>query len=158
AYFEQVRPELMCTPAAASAMGYLLRYLLPGTSLPNDPQLPDPGSEPEDGGLWEDVARAAVASLPGWAIELYGDVLPGVGEPPGRAEVRAVLGVMDAAFLSEPGVLEARQRIQARIRQTLRLRSALSLSGAEGRVDISCANLVALQVQRVRDLNVLGAT
>lgn len=110
AYFDQVRPELMCSPAAAEAMGYLLRYLLPG-----DAQAPGP--EPDDGGLWEDVARAAIASLPGWAIEMYGDVLPEVGEAPARAEVRAVLGVMDAAFLSEPGVLEARQRIQRRIRQ-----------------------------------------
>jgi uncharacterized protein (DUF2236 family) len=117
AYFDDVRPELMCTPAAASATGYLLQYLLPGTSLPNGPQPPVPPSEPEDGGLWEDVARAAIASLPDWAIDLYGDVLPEVGQAPARAEVRAVLGVMDAAFLSEPGVLEARQRIQHRIRQ-----------------------------------------
>lgn len=108
AYFDEVRPELRCTPAAAEAMGYLLRYLLPGDA---------PAPEPDDGGLWEDVARAAIASLPGWAIELYGDVLPRVGEPPSRAELRAVLGVMDAAFLSEPGVLEARQRIQQRTRQ-----------------------------------------
>lgn len=107
-YFDKVRPELQCSPAAAEAMGYLLRYLQPGDA---------PGPEPDDGGLWEDVARAAIASLPGWAIELYADVLPRVGEPPARAEVRAVLGVMDAAFLSEPGVLEARQRIQRRIRQ-----------------------------------------
>jgi hypothetical protein len=48
---------------------------------------------------------------------MYGDVLPELGEPPDRAEVRAVLGVLDAAFLSEPGVLEARQRIQQRTRQ-----------------------------------------
>jgi uncharacterized protein (DUF2236 family) len=110
AYFDEVRPELMCSPAAAEAMGYLLRYLLPGDA-------PAPEPEPDDGGLWEDVARAAIASLPGWAIEMYGDVLPELGEPPDRAEVRAVLGVMDAAFLSEPGVLEARQRIQQRTRQ-----------------------------------------
>lgn len=122
AYFDQVRPELMCTPAAASAMGHLLSYLLPGAARPNDPPAPDPASEPEDGGLWEDVARAAIASLPGWAIELYGDVLPDAGGPPDRAEVRAVLGVMDAAFLSEPGVLEARQRIQRRVRQASWLR------------------------------------
>jgi uncharacterized protein (DUF2236 family) len=121
AYFHEVRPELQCSPAAAEATGYLLRYLLPGTFRPNGPQVPAAPSEPEDGGLWEDVALAAIASLPGWAIELYGDVLPDVGAPvgapPDRAEVRAVLGVMDAAFLSEPGVLEARQRIQQRIRQ-----------------------------------------
>jgi hypothetical protein len=48
---------------------------------------------------------------------MYGDVLPEAGQAPARAEVRAVLGVMDAAFLSEPGVLEARQRIQQRTRR-----------------------------------------
>jgi len=35
-----------------------------------------------------------------------------------RTEIRQALGVLDAAFLGEPGVLEARRRI------TLRLRSA----------------------------------
>lgn len=122
AYFDEVRAELMCSPAAAAAMGYLLRYLLPGAAPEAAPE-----PEPDAGGLWEDVTRAAIASLPGWAIEMYGDVLPEAGEPPARAEVRAVLGVMDAAFLSEPGVLEARQRIQHRIRQATRLSAASSV-------------------------------
>ncbi len=117
AYFDDVRPHLLCTPAAASAMSYLLSYLNPALSRPNDPVAPAPPPEPADGGLWEDVARAAIAALPAWAVGLYGDVLPDVGEVPDRDEVRAVLGVMDAAFLAEPGVLEARQRIQRRSRQ-----------------------------------------
>jgi uncharacterized protein (DUF2236 family) len=137
AYFDDVRPQLLCTPAAASAMGYLLRHLLPDLSGPNDPPAPAPPPEPADGGLWEDAARAAIASLPGWAIELYGDVLPEAGEAPGRDEVRAVLGVMDAAFLAEPGVLEARQRIQYRIRRATRLLVASprpeSRAGVRGR-------------------------
>jgi hypothetical protein len=36
--------------------------------------------------------------------------------PPGREEVRQVLGVLDALYLGEPGVLEARQRLTLRMR------------------------------------------
>jgi uncharacterized protein (DUF2236 family) len=115
AYFDDVLPRLMCSPAAASAVGYLLRYyLLPdgpaGTAGPDDAA----GDDDDDAGLWQDVARAAITSLPEWAIGLYGDVLPDMGPAPGRLEVRQVLGVLDAAFLAEPGVLEARQRVRAR--------------------------------------------
>jgi uncharacterized protein (DUF2236 family) len=106
AYFDAVRPELMCSPAAAEATKHLLGYVA-GASGPYD----------EDAGLWQDVTRAAISSLPGWALELYGGALPGPGEAPDRDEVRAVLGVLDAAFLSEPGVLEARQLIAGRVRQ-----------------------------------------
>lgn len=111
AYFDAVRPELMCSPAAAEATKYLLDYVAGG------PGGPGAGPYDEDAGLWEDVTRAAISSLPGWALELYGDALPGPGEAPDRDEVRAVLGVLDAAFLSEPGVLEARQLIARRVRQ-----------------------------------------
>jgi uncharacterized protein (DUF2236 family) len=149
AYFGQVRPELRCTPAAAATTGYLLRYLLPGDVPPNGPHAPVPAPEPEDGGLWEDVARAAIASLPGWAIDLYGDVLPAAGPAPARAEVRAVLGVMDAAFLSEPGVLEARQRIQARIRRAARL--LVGLSAGIPTLQAVVEDGVVVQVQRFRD-------
>jgi hypothetical protein len=45
----------------------------------------------------------------------------GYAEPPPltaerRTEIRQALGVLDAVFLGEPGVLEARQRIVARMR------------------------------------------
>jgi hypothetical protein len=33
-----------------------------------------------------------------------------------REEIRQALGVLDTVFLGEPGVLEARQRIAARVR------------------------------------------
>ena len=36
--------------------------------------------------------------------------------PPEREEVRQVLGVLDAVYLGEPGVLEARQRLTLRMR------------------------------------------
>jgi hypothetical protein len=50
---------------------------------------------------------------------MYGYSAPPL--PPGRrAEIRQSLGVLDAIFLGEPGVLEARQRL------TLRMRTARS--------------------------------
>jgi hypothetical protein len=37
-----------------------------------------------------------------------------------RAEYRQALGVLDTVFLGEPGVLEARQRIELRVRAARR--------------------------------------
>jgi uncharacterized protein (DUF2236 family) len=103
-YVASVRPGLCCTPAASESMAYLL-----------DP----PGLDDEVAEFWHDVRDAATAVLPGWAREMYGyhasPLLPGR-----RTEIRQSLGVLDAMFLSEPGVLEARQRI------TLRTRTAWS--------------------------------
>jgi uncharacterized protein (DUF2236 family) len=116
AYFEAVRPQLTCTPAAASATSYLLEYM-EGTRLGDD--------DPESAELWQDVTDAAIATLPDWAIELYAEKVPaitqardrfGVMSPGARMAVRQSLGVLDAVFLGEPGVLEARQRLQQRIR------------------------------------------
>jgi uncharacterized protein (DUF2236 family) len=100
AYMSSVRPELQCTPAARESMAYLL-----------DP----PGLEPDIAEIWQDIRYAAVASLPDWARQMYGYDAP-VLTPERREEIRQVLGVLDAAFLGEPGVLEARQRIAARMR------------------------------------------
>jgi uncharacterized protein (DUF2236 family) len=106
-YVASVRPELHCTPAARESMAYLL-----------DP----PGLDQEVAGFWQDVRDGALAVLPEWAREMYGYGAP---QPPPlapgrRTEIRQSLGVLDALFLSEPGVLEARQRI------TLRMRAARS--------------------------------
>jgi uncharacterized protein (DUF2236 family) len=106
-YVASVRPELRCTPAARESMAYLL-----------DP----PGLDQELAGFWQDVRDGAIAVLPKWAREMYGYAAP---QPPPlapgrRTEIRQSLGVLDALFLSEPGVLEARQRI------TLRMRAARS--------------------------------
>jgi uncharacterized protein (DUF2236 family) len=106
-YVAAVRPELRCTPAARESMAYLL-----------DP----PGLDQELAGFWQDVRDGAIAVLPEWAREMYGYGAP---QPPPlapgrRTEIRQSLGVLDALFLSEPGVLEARQRI------TLRMRAARS--------------------------------
>jgi hypothetical protein len=62
---------------------------------------------------------AAVAALPGWAREMYGYPAPPTLTPPTparRTEIRQTLGVLDAVFLAEPGVLEARQRLTVRMR------------------------------------------
>jgi uncharacterized protein (DUF2236 family) len=100
-YVASVRPELRCTPAAAESMAYLL-----------DP----PGLDEEVAEIWQDVRDAAIAVLPQWARQLYGYAAP----PPltlGRwTEIRQSLGVLDAMFLGQPGVLEARQRITLRMR------------------------------------------
>jgi hypothetical protein len=50
----------------------------------------------------------------------YGAPQPPPLAPGRQTEIRQSLGVLDALFLSEPGVLEARQRI------TLRMRAARS--------------------------------
>jgi uncharacterized protein (DUF2236 family) len=103
-YIASARPELRCTPAAAESMAYLL-----------DP----PGLDEEAAGFWQDVRDAAITVLPQWARQMYGYNAPPLS--PGRREgIRQSLGVLDAMFLGEPGVLEARQRI------TLRMRTARS--------------------------------
>ena len=93
-----VRPELTLSPAAADTAAYLTEM---------------PAIEPELTDLWQVLAAASVASLPDWAKDLYGraDTVA-----PDRTEVRQVLGVLDALYLGEPGVLEARQRLTLRMR------------------------------------------
>jgi len=103
-YLASVRPELRGTPAASESMAYLL-----------DP----PGLEPDIAEIWEDVRYGAVVALPDWAREMYGYHVPPL-TPERREEIRQVLGVLDAVFLGEPGVLEARQRIAARMRAAAR--------------------------------------
>ncbi len=99
-YISSVRPELRCTPAARESMAYLL-----------DP----PGLDEDIAEIWQDIRDGAIAALPEWAREMYGYSAPPL-TPGRREEIRQVLGVLDAVFLGEPGVLEARQRITARMR------------------------------------------
>jgi hypothetical protein len=100
-YFADVRPDLLRTPAAAESMSYLL-----------DP----PGLDEDIAELWRDIRDAAVLALPGWARQLYGYPEPPPLTAGRRTEIRQALGVLDAVFLGEPGVLEARQRIIGRMR------------------------------------------
>lgn len=91
---------LIATPAAHEAMAIVL-----------DP----PGLDEDMRELWHDLGRVAVGILPDWARDLYG----WGATPPEELErepVRQLLGVLDIAFESMPGVLEARRRIDARMR------------------------------------------
>jgi len=104
AYLERVQPQLMCTAAAKESMTYLL-----------DP----PGLDEEVAEIWQDIREATLISLPGWARDMYGYTVPEL-TPARRDEIRQALGVLDAVFLGEPGVLEARQRITLRMRAAAR--------------------------------------
>jgi uncharacterized protein (DUF2236 family) len=99
-YLAWVRPQLACTPAARESMAYLL-----------DP----PGLAEEVAEIWRDIREATLIALPDWARNMYGYPAP---ELTGRRreEIRQALGVLDAVFLGEPGVLEARRRITLRMR------------------------------------------
>jgi uncharacterized protein (DUF2236 family) len=104
-YIASVRPGLRCTPAAAESMAYLL-----------DP----PGLDEDIAETWQDVRDAALAALPRWARQMYGYGTPQPMTTGRRTEIRQSLGVLDAMFLSQPGVLEARQRIILRMRRAAR--------------------------------------
>jgi uncharacterized protein (DUF2236 family) len=103
-YLASTQPELICTPAAAESMAYLL-----------DP----PGLEDELAEIWFDVREATLISLPAWARDRYGYTAP-VLTSARQQEIRQALGVLDAVYLGEPGVLEARQRITLRMRAAAR--------------------------------------
>ena len=109
AYLDAVRPSLATSKSTTDTAAYLLNPL---------------DIEPELADAFQVLAAAAVASLPGWARAMYGfgearaaNPVPVPGPvPPAREEVRQVLGVLDAVYLGEPGVLEARQRLTLRMR------------------------------------------
>ncbi len=103
-YISSARPELRCTPAAWESMAYLL-----------DP----PGLDEDMAEIWYDIRCAAVAALPDWALQMYGFAAQPL-TPARQAEIRQALGVLDAMFLGEPGVLEARQRVTLRMRAARR--------------------------------------
>jgi uncharacterized protein (DUF2236 family) len=104
-YLESVRPQLQCTPAAADAIGQLL-------------DLPELAADIGD--IWQDIRDGAIAALPEWAQEMYGYRPSQPLTATRQAEIRQALGVLDAVFLGEPGVLEARQRVALRIRAAQR--------------------------------------
>jgi uncharacterized protein (DUF2236 family) len=99
-YLESVELR-QATPAARDAIAIVL-----------DP----PGLDADTRALWHDLGQVAVGTLPDWAREMYGFEAP----PPElmeREPVRQLLGALDLAFESLPGVLEARQRIELRTRR-----------------------------------------
>lgn len=103
-YLTWAQPQLLCTAAARESMDYLL-----------DP----PGLDEEVADIWQDIRTATLISLPDWARHMYGYTAPELTDTR-REEIRQALGILDAVFLGEPGVLEARQRIILRVRAAAR--------------------------------------
>jgi uncharacterized protein (DUF2236 family) len=99
-YIDSVRPRLRCTPAASESMAYLLQ---------------PPGLDEDVAEIWQDIRDGSVGSLPDWALEMYGYQAPPM-DAGRRTEITQALGLLDAVYLGEPGVLEARQRIALRMR------------------------------------------
>ena len=81
--------------------------------------LDPPGLDPDIAEIWQDIRDGAVGALPDWARAEYGYEAPPL-TPARRNEIRQALGVLDAVYLGEPGVLEARQRITLRMRAAQR--------------------------------------
>ena len=98
-YLESVELR-QATPAAREAIAIVL-----------DP--PDLDGDLRD--LWRDLGQVAVGTLPDWARRMYGFDAP-PAELMEREPVRQLLGALDLAFEMEPGVIEARQRIELRMR------------------------------------------
>jgi uncharacterized protein (DUF2236 family) len=77
--------------------------------------LDPPGLDDDTRELWHDLAQVATGTLPDWARDAYGFAVP----PPESLErdyVRQLLGTLDLAFESLDGVMEARRRIELRVR------------------------------------------
>jgi uncharacterized protein (DUF2236 family) len=91
---------LLATPAAHEAMAIVL-----------DP----PGLDEDLREIWHELGQIATGSLPEWARTMYGWEAP-PAEIIEREPVRQLLGVLDVAFESMPGVLDARRRIDRRMR------------------------------------------
>ncbi|GAC1342347.1 MAG: oxygenase MpaB family protein [Candidatus Dormibacteria bacterium] len=103
-YMEQMRGQLQGSASSAEAIGILLG--------------------PEDLGqdlvaLWRDLGEAATATLPRWAQEMHGRHAEAI-TPARRQEIRQLLGVLDFSFETNPGVVEAKQRIELRVRAATR--------------------------------------
>jgi len=91
---------LQATPAAREAIAIVLE----------PPRLDAPTRE-----LWHDLGQVAAGSLPDWAREMYGFAVPSQSLME-REAVRQLIGAIDFAFEALPGVLEARERIELRMR------------------------------------------
>jgi hypothetical protein len=78
--------------------------------------LDPPWLDDETRDLWRDLGRVAIGTLPDWARSMYGFDAP-PPESMEREPVRQLIGAMDFAFESMPGVMEARERIELRMRE-----------------------------------------
>ena len=92
---------LQATPAARDSIAIVL-----------DP----PGLDEDVRELWRELGHVAAGTLPAWARSMYGFEEP-AAESMEREPVRQLIGALDIAFESIPGVMEARERIELRMRQ-----------------------------------------
>jgi uncharacterized protein (DUF2236 family) len=92
-----------------------LRQLTPAASEAIAIVLDPPGLDQATRDLWHDLGQVAVGTLPDWARSMYGFDAP-PAELMEREPVRQLIGALDFAFESLPGVLEARERIELRTR------------------------------------------
>src|SRR5258708_40343444 len=99
-YIESVEP-LRATPAAIHAISVVL-----------DP----PGLGEDMRELWHGIGQVAIGTLPGWARAMYGFGPPDP-ELMEREQVRQLIGALDLGFWPLPGVVEARERIELRMRR-----------------------------------------
>ena len=99
-YMESVE-SLQATPAARDAISVVL-----------DP----PGLGEDMRELWHDIGQVAIGTLPGWARSMYGFEKPDP-ELMEREYVRQLIGALDLGYESLPGVMEARERIELRMRR-----------------------------------------
>lgn len=108
-------------PTSVAALGeYLesvpLRQITPSASEAIAVVLDPPGVDNDTRELWHDLGQVAVGTLPAWARSMYG-----FAEPPAqlmeREPVRQLIGALDFAFETFPGVLEAREQIELRMRE-----------------------------------------
>ncbi len=98
-YLESVE-LVQATPAARDSIALVL-----------DP----PWLEDETRELWRELGQVAAGTLPDWARSMYGFAAP---DPQSmeREPVRQLIGALDLAFETLPGVMEARERIELRMR------------------------------------------
>ena len=99
-YIESV-DLLQATPAARDSIGIVL-----------DP----PGLDDDVRELWRELGHVAAGTLPAWARSMYGFGEP-AAESMEREPVRQLIGALDIAFETLPGVMDARERIELRMRQ-----------------------------------------
>jgi uncharacterized protein (DUF2236 family) len=105
-YFDRVRPELVLTPPARAAYGFIVLPPMPGWVQLLTPARPG----------WAGLASLGVATLPPWARRMYG--LPGLGltEPAATAAVKALRQAalaVPARVRESPIVRAARARVAA---------------------------------------------
>jgi len=107
-------------PASVAALDQYMKSveLLQATPAARDSialVLEPPWLDDETRDLWRDLGKVAVGTLPDWARSMYGFDQP-LPETMERVPVRQLVGAMDFAFETLPGVMEARERIELRMR------------------------------------------